>query len=506
MGQEVNEEMLAVVEIKYIRHEANTKGHSYAEIARRIKRDPRTVQKYAEMEEFNPKPKVRKKKAPVMDPVKPIIDRWLREDLNKKRKYRRTAKRMWQQLQEHHQFKGSYRSVRHYISTRKQELLEERKAAIPLESKPGTAQVDFGEAPFKLRGKIVDLPYLVLSFPYSNAFYVQVFPSQNRECFLEGLKRMFHHMGGVPRVIRFDNLAPAVKKVLPHGERELTEEFERFLLHYGFQYEFCNPASGHEKGHVEAMVKYVRNNIFLPERSVEHLEGLNKQLWKMAEEDRHRTHYEKGATISELFKEDRGALLVLPAKAYEVVRYESLKADKYGMVTIDSNRYSTSPRFANRTVVAKISYDSIEILTNEYESIVSHSRCYGKHQRVMKWQPYLRLMAKRPRAMKYTDFYGQLPPEWQDYLTKCTRPEQQRALKLLAEILKHHDLSYATEALVLASQYGHPTDEAIKQVFYQLIHGRGQRPDHHSLSTLPKMPDVTRDLKRYDRLGVTRRG
>lgn len=422
--------MLAVVEIKYIRHEANTKGHSYAEIARRIKRDPRTVQKYAEMEEFNPKPKVRKKKAPVMDPVKPIIDRWLREDLNKKRKYRRTAKRMWQQLQEHHQFKGSYRSVRHYISTRKQELLEERKAAIPLESKPGTAQVDFGEAPFKLRGKIVDLPYLVLSFPYSNAFYVQVFPSQNRECFLEGLKRMFHHMGGVPRVIRFDNLAPAVKKVLPHGERELTEEFERFLLHYGFQYEFCNPASGHEKGHVEAMVKYVRNNIFLPERSVEHLEGLNKQLWKMAEEDRHRTHYEKGATISELFKEDQGALLVLPAKAYEVVRYESLKADKYGMV----------------------------------------------------------------------------PPEWQDYLAKCTRPEQQRALKLLAEILKHHDLSYATEALVLASQYGHPTDEAIKQVFYQLIHGRGQRPDHHSLSTLPKMPDVTRDLKRYDRLGVTRRG
>lgn len=311
---------------------------------------------------------------------------------------------------------------------------------------------------------------------------------------------MFHHMGGVPRAIRFDNLAPAVKKVLPHGERELTEEFERFAIHYGFAYEFCNPASGHEKGHVEAMVKYVRNNVFLPERSVEHLESLNRQLWEIAELDRHRAHYEKGGAISELFKEDQGALLVLPPKSYEAVRYEVLKTDKYGMVTVDTNRYSTSPRFANATVLAKIFYDTIEILTNDYDPVVCHPRCYGKKQKMMKWQPYLNLMAKRPRAIKYTSFYGKLPQEWQDYLATCTLPEQQRALKLLAELLKQHDLTYATQALMVASRHGHPTDEAIKQMFYQLIHGRGQRPDLKPSRPLPQMPDVTRDIGRYDRL------
>src|SRR5699024_8878080 len=104
------------------------------------------------------------------------------------------------------------------------ELLEESdEASLPLEPKPGEAQVDFGEAPFKWNGEIVDLPYLVLSFPYSNAFLVQVFESVNQECFLEGLKRFFHYIGGVPHTIRFDNLSPAVKKILPHGERELTE-------------------------------------------------------------------------------------------------------------------------------------------------------------------------------------------------------------------------------------------------------------------------------------------
>jgi hypothetical protein len=32
----------------------------------------------------------------------------------------------------------------------------------------------------------------------------------------------------VPKAIRFDNLAPTVKKDLPNGERELTEEFQNY--------------------------------------------------------------------------------------------------------------------------------------------------------------------------------------------------------------------------------------------------------------------------------------
>jgi hypothetical protein len=45
--REVFKEMLAVAEINYIRHGANQKGCSYLDIAKRIKRDPRTVKKHA---------------------------------------------------------------------------------------------------------------------------------------------------------------------------------------------------------------------------------------------------------------------------------------------------------------------------------------------------------------------------------------------------------------------------------------------------------------------------
>jgi transposase len=108
----------------------------------------------------------------------------------------------------------------------------------------------------------------------------------------------------VPKAIRFDNLTPAVKKVLPHGERELTEEFQNFVFHYGFETEFCNPASGNEKGHVEAMVKYTRNNFLLPEIPFSNLEDLNRSFWGAAEKDRQRKHYQKDSLIAELYEED----------------------------------------------------------------------------------------------------------------------------------------------------------------------------------------------------------
>ncbi|MDA6365808.1 IS21 family transposase, partial [Escherichia coli] len=92
--------------------------------------------------------------------------------------------------------------------------------------------------------------------------------------------------------------------------------------------------------------------------------------------------------------------LLLPPKEYECVRYETLKADKYGYIKLDLNLYSTSPRFALSKVLVKISYNKVEILNDDHQLVVSHSRLYGQYRKSMKWQPYLNLMAKRPTALK----------------------------------------------------------------------------------------------------------
>src|SRR5690625_320319 len=133
--------MLSVTDIQYIRQEVNVKGQSYAEVARRTTFDQRTVKKYADQEEFNREPKIRKPHpSPVMDPVKTIIDQWFLGDKKKEKKRRRTAQRMCKLLVDEEEFEGAACYVRAYVADRKRELLEvSDEAALPLQAKPGEA-------------------------------------------------------------------------------------------------------------------------------------------------------------------------------------------------------------------------------------------------------------------------------------------------------------------------------------------------------------------------------
>lgn len=92
--------------------------------------------------------------------------------------------------------------------------------ALPLPHPLGEAQVDFGETTFYEKDIKYEGYHLAMTFPHSDAKYVQLFKGQNFECLARGLMDIFEHVGGVPGVIRFDNMSTAVKSIKTHGERE----------------------------------------------------------------------------------------------------------------------------------------------------------------------------------------------------------------------------------------------------------------------------------------------
>ena len=216
-----------------------------------------------------------------MGPYTNIVDAWLEEDMKAPRKQQRTAKAIYEQLKKRTDFSGSIRTVRYYVSEKRKELIDASKEQyVNLTHDPGTAQADFGE--FKAidqdLDKLVTYPYLVVTFPHSNAQVVRVTPAENIECFLEALKDVFTEIGGVPKVIWFDNLSSAVKKVLKGSKRELTKAFTAFKWHYRFKANFCNVGQGHEKGSVENKVGYVRRNWMSPSPVIDNLEEFNSKL------------------------------------------------------------------------------------------------------------------------------------------------------------------------------------------------------------------------------------
>lgn len=63
-------------------------------------------------------------------------------------------------------------------------------------------------------------------------------------------------------------------------------------------------------------------------------------------------HYRKGGRETDLFAEDRKALLALPEARFDVVTWKRMKADKYGIVTVEGrHRYAAGPEHAGREPV-----------------------------------------------------------------------------------------------------------------------------------------------------------
>ena len=175
----------------------------------------------------------------------------------------------------------------------KKTLFQNSQGYIPLEHPAGEAQVDFGEAVFVENGIRYEVYYVAMSFPYSNGGYIQLFKGANIECLLQGIRDIFKHMGKVPACIWFDNNKTIVKKILAYGERKVTEAFARFQMHYGFESNFCNPESGHEKGHVENKVGYTRRNMLVPVPEFNDIKQFNSQPLMQCDEDMQREHYKK---------------------------------------------------------------------------------------------------------------------------------------------------------------------------------------------------------------------
>lgn len=412
--------MIAMAQQEYIKHLYEREECSIAEVSRRVGVNWRTAAKYAKRGDWNQPVLKPKHRHPVMGPFTEIIDTWLMEDILKPRKERRTAAAIHRQLRDQYDFKGAERTVRAYVSARKKALREETKERyLKLEHPPGRAQVDFGTSHVVWDGVLREIKYLTVSFPYSNAGFCVPVPSENTECLLYALIQVFEWIGGVPQEIWFDNLSAAVVSVGKGEHRELTEMFQRFMLHYRFEAKFCNSGKGNEKGHVENKVGYTRRNWLVPYPKASTYEELTAELYRRAVEDMQRPHYEKGVTIADLWEEDKRALLPLPTVPFEPVRFETAHVNKYGQVQCRGEVYSVPSAQPGETVLLKLWWDRVEVFSRNEERLASLPRHYTLKTQPIDWKGYFGIFIRKPRGARHATMYRFLPEPVRRYLETC---------------------------------------------------------------------------------------
>jgi len=311
-----------------------------------------------------------------LEPFLAIIDQILDEDRQAPKKQRHTARRIFERLRDEHGYRGGKTVVKDAVRSWR---LSHQEVFLPLSHPPGEAQVDFGEATIGLAGQETKVALFVMTLPYSGALFIQAFPRECTETFLEGHRRAFEFFGGVPQRISYDNSAIAVIEVLQGRERKLTKEFLRLQSHYLFQEHFCLVRRANEKGHVERLVGFARRNFLVPVPQVDSLGTLNHALRERCLADLAERTRGKPGPKHDLLRDDQAAFLPLPKQPFEARRVVDRTADSQSLVRFDDNEYSVPVRYAHRKLIVVATVEEVR-LVYEDRLVAKHLRCWDRER------------------------------------------------------------------------------------------------------------------------------
>lgn len=235
------------------------------EIARRTGLSRNTIKKYLNSGTVEPKfeTPVRPSK---LDPFADKLASWLKTEAGKSRKQRRTLKQLYGDLVVLG-FTGSYGRVAAFERNWRAVVsgnIRPRDAvhSFPPSFRPGEAfQFDWSEDFAILGGERTKLQVAHIKLSHSRAFLVRACLLQTHEMLFDAHWHGFRVFGGVPGRGIYDNMETAVDRVGRGKERQVNIRFLAMANHYFFEPEFCNPASGWEKGQDEKNVQDARHRL-----------------------------------------------------------------------------------------------------------------------------------------------------------------------------------------------------------------------------------------------------
>lgn len=425
---------------------------------------------------------------PKLGALLPVIDAILDADREAPGKQQHTAKRIFERLRDVHGYTGGYTMVKDHVRLSK---ARGRETFVPLAHPPGHAQVDFGEAVAVVGGERMKIHYFCMSLPQSDACFVKAYPRETTEAFLDGHVSAFAFFGGVPLSILYDNTTIAVAKICGDGTRERTRAFTELVSHYLFRDRFGRPARGNDKGKVEGLVKFSRNNFMVPVPVVASFDDLNTGLERRcrARQDEHAGRH--ADTIGQRLVADVTALQPLPAVPLEACEKRAGRVSSTALVRYRTNDYSVPTAYGFRDVMVKGFVDEVVILCAG-EEIARHARCYREGVFVSNPLHYLALIETKPGALgqaaalqdwNLPDIFQHLRHLLEARMGNKGKREFIQVLRLLEAM----PLPIVTDAVTEAIQLGAPGFDAVKLIALARIERRPPRLDLAAYPHVPKM-------------------
>ena len=474
------------------------RGNTDSEIARAMGRDRKTVRRA--LVEPAEKEQQRPKRGSLVDPYQDKILQWMQEGIPVTVMLERLRK------DQHNPYKGGnsifYQRVQRIRIEKK---MAKQKAVWRFEGLPGEyLQVDWGERrqfPFTQIPRTTRYCF-VGRLKYSRWIYVEFHDNMRYETLIRCMLRCFEHLGGVPWVLVFDNMATVVRIIAERdrdGNPVWNQRFRQFASEIGFHPDVCDPGAANQKGTVENGVKFVKGN-FLPGRTFRDDEDLFTQSTQWQVERNSQKCQAHGHTPDELLVEDQKVLdpLTETSESYGLLRL--LRVNPESVIRLETNCYSVPEHLIGQVVTVRVASNELRIY-HDSQLVAQHSRSFQKRQRIRDLSHYERTLSVKPRAkvMAYREKLLELEAPTASYVAAICRRDRnsmnQQMLKLYALWEEH-----GTDKFLEAVRFCHESQVYGSQYVELMLRipADGEDEVEPLLSSQPVQSEVDKDLAVYD--------
>jgi transposase len=249
-----------------------------------------------------------------------------------------------------HGYAGSYPALVRYL--RRLRGIPPVRAVRRIETPPGLqAQHDWLEERVELGGAPVRVFGLLGTLAHSRGSALWLGLRMTQVAWQTGHAALFHGYGGVPRVVRIDNLKTAVAAGAGPSA-VLTPAFQAFASSCGFAVEACRVRTPREKGKVERRVRVVHEALApLFRRSWMALGPLQAAVTgRLAELEARLRCPATGTTIAEARRAEQPALLPLPVLGEPFDVIVARRVSREALVSFEGRQYSVPFAWVGRDV------------------------------------------------------------------------------------------------------------------------------------------------------------
>ena len=392
-------------------------GKSISEIARRTSLSRNTIKKWLKAP-AEAQPKYRRQSvASKLTPFVETITQALKSDAHRPRHERRSARALLSLIQAQG-YDGGYSRLTDFIRAWRQGQGQAVTATafVPLKFELGDAfQFDWSEEGLVVGGIYYRVQVAHLKLCASRAFWLVAYPSQGHEMLFDAHTRAFAALGGIPRRGIYDNMKTAVDKVKKGKGRIVNARFAVMCNHYLYDPDFCNVASGWEKGVVEKNVQDSRRRIWIDarERRFASFDELNawlsercRALWQEVRHPEHRQF-----SVAEMLEHERERLMPMPA-AFDGYVEEVARVSSTCLVSVARNRYSVPCELAGQMVSTHLYPTRVTVVAGD-GIVAEHERLTDKSKTRYDWQHYVPLVQRKPGALRNGAPFADLPESLQ---------------------------------------------------------------------------------------------